>query len=41
MASWTQLATCETYEGASTLDLIRAFVSIYRNQGPEYFPLNI
>ena len=41
VSAWTQLATCETYEGASTLDLIRAFVEIYRGQGPEYFPLNV
>ncbi len=41
MAAWTQLATCETYDGAATLDLIRAFRDIYRGQGPEYFPLNV
>ena len=40
VTSWTQLATCENYEGAATLDLIRAFRDIYRGQGPEgYFPL--
>jgi len=41
VAAWTQLATCETYEGATTLDLIRAFRDVYRGQGPEYFPLNV
>jgi hypothetical protein len=41
VAAWTQLGTCDTYEGAATLDLIRAFVEIYRGQGPEYFPLNV
>lgn len=41
VAAWTQLATCETYEGAATLDLIRAFRDVYRGQGPEYFPLNV
>ena len=41
MTAWTQLGTCESYEGAATLDFIRAFADIYRGQGPEYFPLNI
>lgn len=41
VTAWTQLATCEEYEGAATLDLIRSFRDIYRGQGPEYFPLNI
>ena len=41
VSAWTQLATCETYEGAATLDVIRAFTDIYRGQGPEYFPLNV
>ena len=38
--AWTQLASCEAYEGATTLDLIRAFRDIYRGQGPEYIPPN-
>jgi len=40
VAAWTQLVTCETYEGATTLDLIRAFRDIYINQGPEFVPIN-
>jgi hypothetical protein len=40
VAAWTQLATCETYEDAATLDLIRTFRDIYRGQGPEPFPLS-
>ena len=35
VTAWTQLATCGKYEGAATLDLIRAFRDIYRGQGPE------
>ena len=41
VAAWTQLATCERYDGDSTLDLVRAFRDIYRGQGPEYFPLSL
>ncbi len=42
VTAWTQLATCETYQGATTLDLIRAFRDIYRGQGPEgQFPLTV
>ena len=41
VAAWTQLATCASYEGLPTLDLIRSFRDIYRGQGPEYFPLNV
>lgn len=40
VAAWTQLVTCETYEGPMTLDLIRAFRDIYINQGPEFVPIN-
>lgn len=32
---WTQLLGCETYEGATTLDAIRAFTATYRGRGPE------
>ena len=38
-AAWTQLIGCKTYEGAATLDAIRAFRDIYRGQGPEDVPL--
>ncbi len=42
VTAWTQLATCGKYEGAATLDLIRAFRDIYRGQGPEgQFPLTV
>lgn len=41
VAAWTQLATCDRYESLPTLDLIRTFRDVYRNQGPEYFPLNV
>ena len=41
VAAWTQLATCDSYDGLPTLDLIRSFRDIYRGQGPEYFPLNV
>jgi hypothetical protein len=35
--AWTQLMGCPTYEGAVTLDAVRAFRDIYRDQGPESF----
>jgi hypothetical protein len=35
VTAWTQLLTCPTYEGAATLDAIRAFRDTYRGQGPE------
>ena len=33
--AWTQLIGCKKYEGAATLDAIRAFRDTYRGQGPE------
>lgn len=36
--AWTQLAGCERYEGAATLDLLRAFRDTYRGLGPEPVP---
>jgi len=41
VSAWTQLATCDSYEDAATLDLIRAFRDIYRGQCCENFPLNV
>lgn len=41
VTAWTQLVTCDSYEGSATLDVIRSFRDIYRGQGPEYFPLNV
>lgn len=35
--AWTQLMGCKAYEGAATLDAIRAFRDTYRDQGPESF----
>ncbi len=40
-AAWTQLIGCESYQGSTTLDAIRAFRDIYRGQGPEPFPLAV
>jgi hypothetical protein len=39
ITAWTQLAGCDAYEGAATLDLLRVFRDIYRGQGPENVPL--
>ena len=39
ITAWTQLAGCDSYEGAATLDLLRVFRDIYRGQGPENFPI--
>ncbi len=33
--AWTQMIGCEQYEGAATIDAIRAFRDTYRGQGPE------
>ena len=41
VVAWTDLAGCETYEGAATLDLIRDFRDIYRGNGPEAVPINV
>jgi hypothetical protein len=37
--AWTNLLGCDRYEGAATLDAIRAFRDTYRGQGPEPVPL--
>jgi hypothetical protein len=37
--AWTQMIGCESYEGAATIDALRAFRDIYRGQGPENFPV--
>ena len=39
ITAWTQLAGCETYQGAATLDVLRVFRDVYRGQGPENVPL--
>jgi hypothetical protein len=33
--AWNQLLGCKRYEGAATIDAIRAFRDTYRGQGPE------
>jgi hypothetical protein len=37
--AWTNMIGCDRYEGAATLDAIRAFRDVYRGQGPEPYPL--
>ena len=37
--AWQQMIGCESYEGAATLDALRAFRDVYRGQGPEDFPI--
>jgi hypothetical protein len=37
--AWTQLLGCESYEGAATLDAIRAFRATFRGRGPENVPI--
>lgn len=35
VTAWTHLVGCKTYEGAATLDVVRAFRDSFRGQGPE------
>jgi hypothetical protein len=35
VTAWTNMMTCDRYEGAATLDAIRDFRDIYRGNGPE------
>ena len=35
VTAWTQLMTCDTFEGAATLDAIRDFRDTYLGRGPE------
>lgn len=37
--AWQQTLGCDSYEGAATLDAIRAFKAEYRARGPEPIPL--
>jgi len=39
VTAWTQLMSCDTYEGQATLDAVRDFRDIYRGQGPEDVPI--
>ncbi len=38
VTAWTQLMTCETFEGDATLDAIQDFRDAYRGRGPEAIP---
>jgi len=38
-AAWTQLLLCDSYEGAATIDAIRAFRDTFRGRGPEDIPV--
>jgi hypothetical protein len=38
-AAWTQLLLCDSYEGAATIDAIRAFRDTFRGRGPEDVPI--
>jgi hypothetical protein len=38
--AWTQLIGCETYEGAATIDALRAFRDEYLARGPEPVPIS-
>lgn len=38
-SAWTNLLTCETYEGEKTLTALRAFRDQYRGKGPEAVPI--
>ena len=35
VSAWTNLVGCDTYEGSTTLDVIRDFREAFRGQGPE------
>jgi hypothetical protein len=39
VTAWTNMVTCKRYDGATTLDAVRAFRDTYRGQGPEPVPL--
>jgi len=39
--AWNQQILCGTYEGATTIDALRAFRDVYRGQGPEQVPVYI
>ena len=39
--AWTQMMTCDKYEGAATLDAIRDFRDTYIGLGPEPLPLSV
>jgi hypothetical protein len=41
VTAWTQLMTCDKYDGAATLDAIRDFRDTYIGLGPEPLPLSV
>lgn len=41
ITAWRQLAGCDAYEGAATLDVLRAFRDTYRGRGPENIPIEL
>ncbi len=41
ITAWTRLAGCKTYDGAATLDVLRAFRDVHRFYGPEDVPPSI
>jgi hypothetical protein len=41
VTAWTQMMTCDKYEGAATLDAIRDFRDTYIGLGPEPLPLSV
>jgi hypothetical protein len=41
VTAWTQLMTCDSFDGAATLDAVRDFRDIYIGQGPEPVPLSV
>jgi hypothetical protein len=41
VTAWTQLMTCDSFEGDATLDAIRDFRDTYRGRGPENVPIQL
>ena len=41
VTAWTQMMTCDRYQGAATLDAIRDFRDTYIGLGPEPLPLSV
>lgn len=41
VAAWTQLMTCESFEGDATLEAIAAFRDEFRGNGPEDIPISL
>jgi len=41
VTAWTQLMTCDSFEGQATIDAIRDFRDAYRGRGPENVPIQL